>query len=92
MSEVVAYADEMRALLAKSSLVERRAFINSFVKEIEATGRDAILSYTLPLPPDTAVGTDGSRGTSGQEEVLAIVASGTPSLTEDRTFEWVVAL
>ncbi len=81
LSEVVRYVDDMRALLTESSLVERKAFIKSFVKEIVATGHEAVLRYTLPLPPDTLVGTGGGRGIYEQDEVLAIVSNGTPGET-----------
>lgn len=39
-------------LLRESSLTERRAFIRSFVKEVKVTGDEALLTYTLPLPPE----------------------------------------
>jgi hypothetical protein len=33
-------------------MVERKAFIKSFVKEIVVAGNEAVLRYPLPLPPE----------------------------------------
>jgi hypothetical protein len=45
------YVADLRGLLKNGTLVERRAFIKSFIKDIEVTGNDAILSYSLPMIP-----------------------------------------
>jgi hypothetical protein len=33
------------------SLTEQRSFIRSFVKEVKVTGNEALLTYTMPMPP-----------------------------------------
>ena len=43
--------DELRNLFNNSSLVERKAFIQSFVKEVKVTGDEVLLTYTVPLSP-----------------------------------------
>ena len=64
---------ELREVLEQGSTAERRAFIKSFVKGIEITGGDALMTYSLPL---------GSKGdTDGYDEVLSIVHDGGPSWT-----------
>ena len=48
---VTEYVEDLRNVLTYSSLAERRSFIRSFVREVKVTGSDALLSYTMPLPP-----------------------------------------
>ncbi len=50
---VEAYAKEMRDFLKHSELTERKAFIQSFVKEIVVIPGDALLRYTVPMPSDS---------------------------------------
>ncbi len=52
-AEVVrSYVDNLRDVLSKSPLMEQKAFIRSFVKEIKVTGKEVLLTYTVPLSPD----------------------------------------
>ena len=53
METIAAYATEMRDFLAESELTERRAFIESFVKEIVVTPDDALMRYTIPISQST---------------------------------------
>ena len=48
---VTEYVKDLRNALTYSSLAEQRSFIRSFVKEVKVTGTDALLTYTMPLPP-----------------------------------------
>jgi site-specific DNA recombinase len=48
---VTRYVQDLRSVLSNSSLAERKSFIRSFVKEIRVTGDEAVLNYTIPLPP-----------------------------------------
>ena len=59
---------ELREVLDEGSTGERKAFIKSFVKEIEITGGDAVMKYTLPLVAKGELGTNS--------EVLSIVHDG----------------
>ena len=45
---VTAYAKDMKDFLNESELTERRAFIQSFVKDIIVVPGDALLKYTVP--------------------------------------------
>ena len=45
----------MKDFLNESDLTERRAFIQSFVKEIIVVPGDAILRYTVPMPDDSLI-------------------------------------
>ena len=67
---VRSYVADLRNLLKRSELAERRAFIRNFVKEVRVTGDEVVLTYTMPL-----VG-DGSF--SDRIGVLPIVQHGRP--------------
>ncbi len=41
--------DELHNLFNNSSLAERKAFIQSFVKEVKVTGDEVLLTYAVPL-------------------------------------------
>ena len=49
---VRSYVENLRDVLSDSSLVEQKAFIRSFVKEVRVTGKEVLLTYTMPLPPE----------------------------------------
>ena len=82
---IAAYAREMRDFLVESELTERRAFIESFVKEIVVTPDDALLRYTVPMPEDSLIpgGATGKVALDGV--VLPIVKKGGPC--GDRTHD-----
>jgi site-specific DNA recombinase len=48
VSKCIAY---LQNLLSESSLVERKSFIRSFVKDIKVTGNEVLLTYTIPMLP-----------------------------------------
>ena len=50
METIATYAKDMRDFLNESELTERRAFIESFVKEIIVMPGDALPRYTVPMP------------------------------------------
>ena len=50
---ISAYAKDMRDFLNESELTERRAFIESFVKEIIVMPGDALMRYTIPISQST---------------------------------------
>ena len=55
---ITAYAQDMSEFLNESELTERRAFIESFVKEIVVMPGNALMRYTIPISqstPKTAV-------------------------------------
>ena len=39
-------------MLADSSMSEQKTFIRSFVKDIHVANGEALLRYTIPLPPE----------------------------------------
>ena len=49
---VKSYVEDLKEVLSNSPLSEQKAFIRSFIKEIRVTGKDVLLTYTIPLPPE----------------------------------------
>jgi DNA invertase Pin-like site-specific DNA recombinase len=70
---VLAYVHELRDFLDTEGLFERKSFLRSFLKSIEADDDKMTINYTLPLPPDN----------SSKEvvSVLDIVPPGPPSFS-----------
>ena len=52
---ITAYAQDMNRFLQKSELTERRAFIETFVKEIELLPDNAVVRYSVPMPDDSLI-------------------------------------
>ena len=52
---ITAYAHEMRDFLLKSDLTESRAFVRSFVKEIDVAPGSAVIRYSIPMPEDSRI-------------------------------------
>ncbi len=46
------YIVDMQAVLREGTLVERKAFIRSFVKDIRVSGDDVVLIYSVPELPE----------------------------------------
>ena len=57
--------EDLRELLSEGTVAEQRAFIKSFVREIEVRGGEAVMTYSMPP--------NGYQDTS---EVLSIVPFG----------------
>ena len=76
---IAAYAREMRDFLVESELTERRAFIESFVKEIVVTPDDALLRYTVPMPEDSMIPGGATEKVALDGAVLPTVKNGGPA-------------
>ena len=76
--EIKGYVADFREFLQEGTFPERKALIRNFVKGIEVTGDEAVLTYTIPMPSD-GVTTDSAS-------VLDFVQSGPPNWTKSRTF------
>ena len=85
VNTIAAYAQEMRDFLVESELTERRAFIESFVKEIVVTPDDALMRYTVPMPDDSLIPGRATEKVALNGAVLPSVKSGGPDLTKSRT-------
>jgi hypothetical protein len=45
------YVDDLRGLLERSSIIEQRCFLKSFVERIEVGDSEVNMYYTTPMPP-----------------------------------------
>ena len=82
---IAAYAQDMSVFLNESELTERRAFIESFVKEIVVQPGNALVRYTIPMPQDSPIGGMDAEEVALHAPVLSTVKSGGPDWTKSRT-------
>ena len=73
---ITAYAKDMRDFLNESELIERRAFIESFVKEIVVMPGDALMRYTVPMPDDSLIPGRAAEKVALNGSVLSTVKNG----------------
>ena len=73
---IAAYAQDMSRFLKKSELTERRAFIESFVKEIVVTPDNALLRYSVPMPEDSLAPGRNAEDMALNGSVLAFMPVG----------------
>ena len=71
VNTIAAYAQDMSEFLNESGLTERRAFIETFVKEIVVTPGDALLRYTIPMRGDSHNTRQERRG-DGAERLSSV--------------------
>ena len=67
-AETREYVADFRTFLQEGTFPERKALIRNFVKGIEISGDEVVLTYTIPMPPDGV--------TSEAASVLDFVQSG----------------
>ena len=79
VSTIAAYAKDMKDFLEESELTERRAFIESFVKEIVVIPGDALIRYTVPMPDDSFLAGRANEKVALDPSVLSTVHVGPPS-------------
>ena len=92
VNTIAAYAKDMKDFLNESELTERRAFIQSFIKEIVVVPGDALLRYTVPMPDDSSIPGRAAEKVALNGSVLSTLPDGGPECTVLRTFRWDVAL
>ena len=78
---IAAYAKDMKDFLNESELTERRAFIQSFVKEIIVVPGDALLRYTVPMPDDSLIPGRSAEKVALNGSVLPTLPDGGPECT-----------
>ncbi len=47
------YVDDLRGLLDRSSIIEQRSFLKSFVERIQVDDSEIKIYYTIPIPPSS---------------------------------------
>ena len=79
---ITAYCEDLSEDLSKylneSELTGRRAFIESFVKEIVGQPGGAVVRYAIPMPEDSPIGGRDSEEVALHGPVLSTVKSGGP--------------
>ena len=83
---VATFAAEMRDFLKTSELTETRAFVHSFVKEIEVKPAKAAIVYSIPTTEDSPLGGADTAELARSGRVRSTVNSGPPNWTKSRTF------
>ena len=73
---ITAYAEDMSQFLKESELTERRAFIETFVKEIEVRPGNAVVRYSVPMPKDSPIPRRVAEEVALDGAVLPIVKNG----------------
>ena len=81
---IATFAAEMSDFLKTSELTETRAFVHSFVKEIEVKPGKAAIVYSIPTPDDSPIGGADAAEVALTGRVRSTVQSGGPGGT--RTF------
>ena len=77
---ISAYAKDMRDFLNESELTERRAFIESFVKEIVVMpGRRPQCATPIPMPDDSLIPGRNTEEMALNGSVLSTVKNGGPA-------------
>ena len=84
METISAHAQDMSEFLNESELTERRAFIETFVKEIVVMPGDALLRYTIPMPDDSPIPGRNAEDIALNGSVLSTVKNGGPAWTRTR--------
>ena len=79
METIAAYAQNMSEFLKKSELTGRRAFIETFVKEIVVVPDNALMRYTIPMPEDSRVPGRNAEDMALNGSVLSTVKNGGPA-------------
>ena len=82
VNAIAAYARDMKDFLKESELTERRAFIQSFIKEIVVVPGDALLRYTVPMPDDSLIPGRAAEKVALNGSILSTLPDGGPNKTE----------
>jgi hypothetical protein len=79
---VTAYVEDLRSTLNEGSIMNRKAFLNSFIRRINIKDSEAEIEYTCPI------GLGGNR----RNEVLSMERIGSLARSIERTFKITVLL
>ena len=85
METITGFAQDMSEYLKTSELTESRAFIRSFVKEIEVRPGKATIHYTIPTPEDSPIEGGDAAEVVLNGGVMSMGVVGGPTWTVDGT-------
>ena len=80
---IATFAAEMSEFLKTSELTETKAFVRSFVKEVEVKPGRAAIVYSIPTPEDSPIGGADAAEVALNGRVMNSVLHGGPG--RDRT-------
>ena len=89
---IATYAQDMSEFLRESELTERRAFIETFVKEIVVVPDNALMRYTIPMPEDSRIPGRNAEDMALDGSVLSTVKNGGLKWTRTRRTSAAVCL
>ena len=78
---IATFAEEMSDFLKTSELTQTKAFVHSFVKEIEVKPGSAAIVYSIPTPEDSPMGGANAAEVALSGGVMNSVCHGGPSWT-----------
>ena len=78
---IATFAEEMSDFLKTSELTQTKAFVHSFVKEIEVKPGRAAIVYSIPTPEDSPMGGANAAEVALSGGVMNSVCHGGPSWT-----------
>ena len=81
----------MSEFLRESELTERRAFIETFVKEIAVMPENALIRYTVPMPEDSRAPGMSAEDMALNGSVLSTVPFGGPGRTRTSDLSFIRA-
>ena len=73
---ITMFANDMSNYLHDSELTQRKAFINTFVKEVVISPGTATIRYTIPMPSDSPIGSKDTEEFALSSSVLCTVPRG----------------
>ena len=76
---IATFAEDMSEFLKTSELTQTRAFVHSFVKEIEVKPGKAAIVYSIPTPEDSPIGGADAAEVALNGRVRSSVRHGGPS-------------
>ena len=81
---IATFAEEMSDFLKTSELTETRAFVHSFVKEVQVKPGRAAIIYSMPTPEDSPIGGADAAEIALNGRVMNSVLHGGPAGTRRR--------
>ena len=85
---IATFAEDMSEFLKTSELTQTRAFVHSFVKEIEVKSGRAAIVYSIPTPEDSPIGGADAAEVALNGRVRSSVRHGGPKGTRTPTLEF----
>ena len=82
---IATFAEDMSEFLKTSELTQTRAFVHSFVKEIEVKPGTAAIVYSIPTPEDSPIGGADAAEIALTGRVRSSVRDGGPKCTVGST-------